>query len=85
MREGGASVEPLYTAEDAEAALGLFQSVPYCQRIFLRDDISFMMIDAGHLLGSASVKIFYSEDGEERSIVFSGDIGNTDQPMLRNP
>ena len=85
MREGGASVEPLYTAEDAEAALGLFQSVPYCQRIFLRDDISFMIIDAGHLLGSASVKIFYSEDGEERSIVFSGDIGNTDQPMLRNP
>ena len=85
MREGRASVEPLYTAEDAEAALGLFQSVPYCQRIFLRDDISFMMIDAGHLLGSASVKIFYSEDGEERSIVFSGDIGNTDQPMLRNP
>lgn len=85
MREGGSSVEPLYTAADAESALSLFRSVPYCQRIFLRDDISFMMIDAGHLLGSASVKIFYSEDGEERSIVFSGDIGNTDQPMLRNP
>ncbi len=84
-REGREKVEPLYTAADADAALELFQSVPYCQRAFLSDGISFMMIDAGHLLGSASVKIFYTEDGSEKSIVFSGDIGNTGQPMLRNP
>ena len=84
-REGGLKVEPLYTSDDANAVMELFQSVPYCQRIFLRDDISFMMIDAGHLLGSASVKIFFSEGGKEKSIVFSGDIGNSDQPMLRNP
>lgn len=84
-REGREKVEPLYTSADADAAMELFHSVPYCQRIFLTDDISFMMIDAGHLLGSASVKVFFQEDGKEKSIVFSGDIGNTGQPMLRNP
>ncbi len=84
-REGGSKVEPLYTASDAAAVMDLFVSVPYGHRVALRDDISFVMIDAGHLLGSASVKIFFMEDGKERSVVFSGDIGNTGQPMIRNP
>ena len=84
-RHGEDAVEPLYTGEDADLALSLFRSVEYGERVDLSPSMWFEFKDAGHLLGSASVKIFYSEDGEERSIVFSGDIGNTDQPMLRNP
>ena len=85
-RHGEEPVEPLYNAEDAEAALSLFRCVNYNEKIELTPHLWFEMIDAGHLLGSASVRVHaLLPDGSEKSIVFSGDIGNTDQPIIKNP
>ena len=85
LRRGRKPVEPLYTAEDAAAAVSLFVDVEYGSRVELTPSLSFTMIDAGHLLGSASVRFSYIEDGQEKSLVFSGDIGNRGVPMLRDP
>ena len=84
-RHGEPPVEPLYTSADAEAVLELFHPVSYGERVDLSPSMWFELIDAGHLLGSASVRIHCSTDEGEKSIVFSGDIGNIDQPMIRDP
>ncbi len=84
-RHGEKPVEPLYTTDDARKALMLFEPVEYGERVTLSPSIWFEMIDAGHLLGSASVRFHLAVDGGEKMIVFSGDIGNIDQPMIRNP
>ena len=85
QREGRLPVEPLYNTDDARAALELFTAVPYKTPCELCEGLSFTFIDAGHLLGSCSVIITYSENGTERRLVFSGDIGNTAVPMLKDP
>ena len=84
-RAGRDPVEPLYTLADAEAVLPLIQVCEYGEEVELCDGISFRMVDAGHLLGSASVEIRFTEGGETRTIVFSGDIGNVQQPIIRDP
>ena len=84
-RHGEDKVEPLYTAEDARAALELFHTVGYGERVDLSPTLWFEMIDAGHLLGSASARIHCITPSGEKTIVFSGDIGNTDQPMIKDP
>ncbi len=84
-RHGEPAVEPLYTAEDADAALELFRGVGYGEKVELSPSLWFEMIDAGHLLGSASVRFHCLTAEGDKTIVFSGDIGNTDQPMIRNP
>ena len=86
LRHGEEAVEPLYETADAEAALALFRPVGYGERVDLTPSLWFEMKDAGHLLGSASVRIHcLLPEGGERTIVFSGDIGNFDQPMIRDP
>ena len=86
LRHGEEAVEPLYETADAEAALELFRPVGYGERVDLTPSLWFEMKDAGHLLGSASVRIHcLLPEGGERTIVFSGDIGNFDQPMIRDP
>ena len=84
-RHGEDAVEPLYTGEDADLALSLFRSVEYGERVDLSPSMWFEFKDAGHLLGSASVRIHCMTDDGEKSIVFSGDIGNIDQPMIKDP
>ena len=84
-RAGREPVEPLYTLADAEAAISLVQVCEYGEEVTLCDGISFRMVDAGHLLGSASVEIRCTEGGESKTIVFSGDIGNVQQPIIRDP
>lgn len=84
-RSGEKPVSPLYTSKDARDAMRLFNHVQYNERVYLQPGLSFELYDAGHLLGSASVRIFYMEEGKEKSIVFSGDIGNTAQPMIKDP
>ncbi len=84
-RHGEDKVEPLYTAEDARAVLELFHTVGYGERVDLSPTLWFEMIDAGHLLGSASARIHCITPSGEKTIVFSGDIGNTDQPMIKDP
>lgn len=85
LRAGEEPVPPIYTLNDALAALKLFKSYLYHEKVKLNDNVSFEFFDAGHLLGSSSILLTLTEDGEERTILFSGDIGNVDRPLVRNP
>ena len=85
LRVGKEAVEPLYTMQDAENALRLFRPCSYGQIIPVEEGLSIRFTDAGHLLGSASVECFLRENGQDVTMVFSGDIGNTDQPIIRDP
>ena len=78
-------VTPVYSMEDAMNAIRLFKSYPYDEIVPLCDGIRFRFTDIGHLLGSASIELWLTEDGQERKIVFSGDIGNKNQPLLKDP
>lgn len=84
-RRGEEAYEPLYTMEDALGAVALFQPHDYEEEFSPAEGITVKFRDAGHLLGSASIIITITEDGETRTVVFSGDIGNTDQPLIRDP
>ena len=84
-RAGAREVEPLYTLADAEAALGLLATHEYNQPFDVCPGVKAQFIDAGHLLGSASVEIWATEGGVTKKLVFSGDIGNVDQPIIRDP
>lgn len=85
LRSGKEPEEPLYTKEDAAQAIEYFEQCPYGERIRLTENVEIEFTDAGHLLGSASVTAYLSEYGVEKTVVFSGDIGNKDQPILRDP
>ncbi len=73
---------PLYTDEDALAALPLFQPVPYEKTIQVSDAISVTFHEAGHILGSAMLELMVTEDGRQRRLLFSGDVGQWDKPLM---
>ena len=79
------TVQPLYTMEDTMNVLTLFEAYPYGVKIDLCEGLTVRFTDIGHLLGSASIECWLTEDGQTRLVVFSGDIGNTNQPLLRDP
>ncbi|MDO4286029.1 MAG: MBL fold metallo-hydrolase [Eubacteriales bacterium] len=81
----GSPVEPLYTMEDTLRLLRRIRSYAYDEVYELCEGISFRFTDIGHLLGSASIELWLTENGQTRKIVFSGDIGNKNQPLLRDP
>ena len=85
MRAGLKPVVPLYTAAQAEESLELFKKVSYDEIIQLTDDIRVRFKNSGHMLGSAFVEMWIRENGKEEKIVFTGDIGNTDMPILKDP
>ena len=84
-RAGRQQVEPLYDRQDAENTIKCFVSVDYEQEKIIAEGISIRFVDAGHLLGSSSIEVKITEDGVTKSIIFSGDIGNTDQPLISDP
>lgn len=84
-RAGKPPVEPLYTMEDAEEALKLVTPVLYDQLIELNDQMKMVFNDAGHILGSAITELWVTEGEDTSKIVFSGDLGVMDRPILRNP
>ena len=84
-RAGKNSIEPIYTVNDAIQSLDYFKSTDYNKRVKINDSISFRFVDAGHLLGSSSIELWLEEDGKKRKLVFSGDIGNFDQPIIEDP
>ena len=84
-RAGKDEAIPLYTAEDAAKSLRHFQTVSYDETSQLTDGVKVRFQDAGHILGSAIIEIWVEEAGAERKIVFSGDLGNSDQPLVRDP
>lgn len=77
--------EPLYLAEDVPPAMDLFLSSSYHRWIKIRHDVEVIFLDAGHILGSASVNLRIKENGEWRHVGFTGDIGRPDRPILRDP
>ena len=85
QRAGRPQVEPLYTLMDAEKALERLVCFDYGREFSPAPGLRARFSDAGHLLGSAYVELWATENGEEKKLVFSGDIGNTDQPIIRDP
>jgi len=84
-RTGPHKDEPLYTAEDVKQALPLFRDVGYGEPVELNGHVTVTFRDAGHILGSAMLEIAVRSGGRSHTIVFSGDIGQWDKPILRDP
>jgi len=76
---------PLYTEADARASFSFLSPVPYEQKIELGENITFTLHDAGHVLGSAMIEVRIRQNSEERVLLFSGDIGRMNRPILQNP
>jgi len=85
MRAGRPLVEPIYTVEDAMGTMKYIHTCEYDQRIQICEGVTAVFTDAGHLLGSASITMELTENGVTRTVVFSGDIGNVNQPIIRDP
>ncbi|HET7558817.1 MAG TPA: MBL fold metallo-hydrolase [Limnochordia bacterium] len=85
LRKGQKPAPPLYTTDDANQALGRFEGVDYEVPVQIADGVTATYYDAGHILGSASIALDVTEGGRTRRLVFSGDIGNKNQPILRDP
>ena len=85
MRAGGATVEPEYTLEDVEGLMKQLRPCDYGRSLQLSEHLTVRFTDIGHLLGSACVELWLSENGVQKKIVFSGDVGNTDQPIINDP
>ncbi len=84
-REGKMGYPPLYTAEDAEKSLKLFESIEYEELVQIDENITVRYNDAGHMLGSAIIEVWVKENGKTEKIVFTGDLGNNDIPLLESP
>ena len=84
-RAGGEPYIPLYNMEDAAGAISCFVSCRYGEAFSPSDGIQVRFADAGHLLGSASIELQLTERNVTKTLVFSGDIGNKNQPLLRDP
>ncbi len=76
---------PLYNMEDADGTIKRLVACHYNTVVEICDGISIRFTDVGHLLGSAAIEIWIDEDGEKRKIVFSGDIGNKNQALIKDP
>jgi metallo-beta-lactamase family protein len=85
MRESKDPLPPLYTAEDAYKCLEIFSPVQYDEIVDIDDNISVRFNDAGHMLGSAIIEIWATENGKTTKAVFTGDLGNNDLPLLDSP
>ena len=84
-RQGKPEFVPAYTMEDAMGVIRNFVPCPYEKVITPAEGISVRFVDAGHLLGSSSIELTVTEGNTERRIVFSGDIGNSNQPLIKDP
>ncbi len=80
-----ALVEPLYTMEDADGVIKRLVPCEYDKEITICEGLTIRFTDIGHLLGSASIEVWASEGGVTKKLVFSGDIGNMDQPLIKDP
>ena len=84
-RAGKAPFEPLYTTEDAMVVMEHFVPCDYMKEIEVCEGVKIRFTDVGHLLGSSSIEIWLTENGVSKKIVFSGDIGNINQPIIHDP
>lgn len=84
-RAGKSLIEPIYTVNEAYKSLPYFKSVMYDEIVQIAPDVKVRFIDAGHILGSAMIEIWVRENGLETKLVFSGDIGNKNRPIIKDP
>ena len=84
-RRGRYPENPLYTVDDVNASLPLFSPVPYGEAVSLGEGFEVKFHDAGHVLGSSMITITVPQQGEQRTILFSGDVGRRNAPILRDP
>lgn len=77
--------EPIYNMSDAVAACELLVPVEYDRKISICDEIAVKFVDAGHLLGSASIQMTLTENDVTKTIIFSGDVGNINKPIIKDP
>lgn len=84
-RKGKYPVKPLYTVEDVDRTLPLLVPVPYEKAFQVNDEVSAVFHDAGHILGSAIVELKIRHNGQARRLIFSGDVGQRDKPIVRDP
>ena len=85
MRAGKKPNDPIYTEQDAIDCIDIITGIDYNNKIKINDNISFVLKDAGHMLGSAIVELYLIENGEEKKLVFTGDLGNTNLPIINDP
>ena len=84
-RAGNSLVEPVYNTQDALGAISRFRPCGYGETIQAGEGVCVRFTDIGHLLGSACIELWLTENGETRKIVFSGDVGNLNQPIINDP
>jgi metallo-beta-lactamase family protein len=84
-RKGPYPEVPLYTIDDAKASFPLFSPVEYGKTINIGNGVEATFYDAGHVLGSSMIRVRIRQNGEDRAILFSGDIGRSGKPILRDP
>lgn len=84
-RRGESPLQPLYTIEDAAEALQHFKVVPYDENIYVTDNVTVIYRDAGHIIGSAFIEVYVSEEEKTTKLVFSGDLGQPGQPIIKDP
>lgn len=85
LRKGQEPREPLYTAEQAARCLEIFEPVKYDEIIDITPEIHVRFNDAGHMLGSSIIELWVNENGKQTKTVFTGDLGNSDIPLLSEP
>ncbi len=85
LRKGGGLVEPLYTGEDVEKVLPLIDRAKYGQVTDTGRGLRYCFLDAGHILGSGSLALWFTAPDKEKKIIFSGDIGRQGNPIINDP
>lgn len=85
LRSGRPPVSPLYTADDVRHVLPLFDTKPYDRIFHLGKGIKYRFLDAGHILGSGTLELWYQDGPQEKKIIFSGDIGKKGSPIIKDP
>lgn len=83
--KGLPDLQPLYGMDDVMRALELFVSIPYLRPFELFDGITVRFLEAGHILGSSQVELSVEEEGDATTLLFSGDLGRKERPILRDP
>ena len=85
QRAGHEPVQPRYTVEDVEGLVKNLRPCSYGEKVQVNEHVTVRFNDAGHLLGSSNIEVWLREGDVQRKVLFSGDVGNKNQPILRNP
>jgi metallo-beta-lactamase family protein len=85
IRAAKTPVIPLYTVEDVKKTMPFFEVNPYDTVLHLGKGVKYRFLDAGHILGSGTLEVWFQESREEKKIIFSGDIGKKGNPIIRDP